>query len=183
MTHPKISPSGRQVRLSQDQFIVSKTDLKGHILYANRVFMRLSGFSEAALLGQPHRVIRHPDMPRGVFRLMWTTLQQEQEFFGFVKNLCSNGDHYWVLAHVVPERDAQHRVVGYSSFRRCPPDEAIQTISALYARMCAAEQSASRNDAPDAGLAVLNQHLSDHQTDYERFVFELLNVEAVEGAV
>lgn len=99
----QIIPTQTEVRLAYDELIISKTDLSGRITYANKVFMRISDFSEEDLLGQPHNMIRHPDMPRGVFWGLWNTLKQGREFFGLVKNMTAHGDYYWVLANVRPD--------------------------------------------------------------------------------
>lgn len=82
-----VTPNNKKLQLKENDLIVSKTDVKGHITYCNDTFMEFSGYYEEELIGQPHNIIRHPDMPRAVFRFMWQTLQQENEFFGFVKNL------------------------------------------------------------------------------------------------
>jgi PAS domain S-box-containing protein len=81
----------------EDEIIVSKTDLKGLITYANKTFLDISGFTEEELLGQPHNIIRHPDMPQCVFKLLWKTVAKGDEIFAYVKNMCKNGDHYWVF--------------------------------------------------------------------------------------
>ena len=89
----------------KDEIIVSKTDLKGRMTYCNDVFLRIAGYTEQELLGQPHSIIRHPDMPRCVFKLLWDTIGAGKEIFAYVINRAKNGDHYWVLAHVTPSRD------------------------------------------------------------------------------
>lgn len=83
----KVQPTSVERVMREDDFIVSKTDLKGRITYGNRIFMEFSGFSEAELLNAPHNIIRHPDMPRGVFKLLWDTLAERQEVFAYVKNM------------------------------------------------------------------------------------------------
>ena len=110
-----IQPSGRERHFKPEELIVSKTDLKGHITYANEVFLRLSDYSEGEVLGKPHALIRHPDMPRSVFKLMWDRISSGHEIFAYVVNMASNGDHYWVYAHVTPSFDANHKVIGYHS--------------------------------------------------------------------
>ena len=85
MTHPAAGPASKEIRLAPHELIITKTDPTGHITYANRVFMRIAGYAEHELLGKPHNLIRHPDMPRGAYRLMWKTLQQGHEFFAVVK--------------------------------------------------------------------------------------------------
>lgn len=92
------TPTGVERRFGEDELIVTKTDLKGRITYCNEVFVRMSGYTEQECLGEPHNIIRHPDMPRCVFKLLWDTIQGGQEIFAYVLNLSKNGDHYWVLA-------------------------------------------------------------------------------------
>ena len=132
---PSITPIDREIRLGDDEFIVSKTDTKGIITYCNRVFMHIAGYSEAELLGKQHNIVRHPDMPRGVFRFLWQTLQDGEEFFGYVKNMCKSGAYYWVFANVTPDYDARGRVVGYYSVRRKPSDQAIAALAPIYKEM------------------------------------------------
>ncbi|OYW07318.1 MAG: chemotaxis protein, partial [Rhodospirillales bacterium 12-71-4] len=104
-TSKRPDPTGRESPLRDDEFIVTKTDPTGRITYANEVFLRVSHLSLREALGEPHSLIRHPAMPRSVFRLMWETIGRDGEFFGYVCNLASNGDHYWVFAHVTLSRD------------------------------------------------------------------------------
>src|SRR5208282_4348758 len=115
MTHPQ--PTGIERFFEEEEIIVSKTDLKGLITYANRVFVQISGYSEEELLGQPHSIIRHPSMPGSVFRLLWETIASGQEIFAYVNNMSKNGDHYWVFAHVTPTFGAAGEIVGYHSNR------------------------------------------------------------------
>jgi len=88
-------PTLQEKVLGEDDFIVSKTDLKGLITYGNRTFIQMSGYSEAELLGAPHNILRHPDMPRVVFKLLWDTIQAQQEICAYVKNLAKDGSFYW----------------------------------------------------------------------------------------
>lgn len=101
------TPTGQARTFAPDELIVSKTDPKGRITYANDVFLRVSGYELDEVIGQPHNIIRHPEMPRAVFRLLWRQLAAGQEVFAFINNLAKNGDHYWVLAHVTRRTTAQ----------------------------------------------------------------------------
>ncbi len=94
-----VRPTAQEVRLQENDLIVSKTDMKGHITYVNRTFMRISNYAEHEVMGKQHNVVRHPDVPRGVYRLMWDTLKAGNEFFGVLKNLTADGHFYWVLAN------------------------------------------------------------------------------------
>ena len=114
--------------------LVSVTDLKGRITYCNAAFVEVSGFAAHELLGQPHNIVRHPDVPAEAFRDLWATIQAGKPWSGLVKNRRCNGDHYWVLAHATPMMDGD-RVTGYLSVRTAPTREAVAQAEALYARM------------------------------------------------
>ena len=126
--------TGREYLLEGDELLVSRTDLRGVIVYANREFVRASGFSEAELLGQPHNMIRHPDMPPEAFADLWRTLQAGRPWVGTIKNRRSDGDHYWVQAQVTPYHEGGEHV-GYMSVRRRASREAVQVAERAYAAM------------------------------------------------
>lgn len=170
---PKITPTQREVLLGDSDVIVSKTDLTGRITYANRLFMRIANYSEKQLLNVQHNIIRHPDMPRGAFKLLWDTLKAEKEFFGYVKNMTADGDYYWVFANITPDRDANGKVVGYFSVRRKPQRSAIETIESVYREMLAVEKNAGPAAAPEASLALLRDKLKALGTSYDRFILDL----------
>ena len=165
-----IAPTAVERKLRQDDFIVSKTDLKGHITYGNRIFIEFSGFTEAELLGSQHNIIRHPDMPRAIFQGMWDTIQGGRECFAYVKNLAKDGSYYWVLANVTPSYDHNGRVVGYFSVRRKPKDDGVRYFTDLYRTMLAAEQRAGAHDAIPASTKILNDLLTEKGTTYEQLV-------------
>jgi aerotaxis receptor len=125
----------KNVALDEGPLLVSRTDLRGVIAFANDAFVAISGFTREELVGQSHNLVRHPDMPPAAFADMWATLKIGQCWVGVVKNRCKNGDHYWVLAAVSPERDAAGQVTGYISVRRRPSDAAITAAEAAYARI------------------------------------------------
>ncbi len=102
MKEPTIQPTGIERTFKEDEIIVSKTDLKGIITYANRTFLDVALYREDEVLGMPHSIIRHPDMPRCVFKLLWDTIEEGNEIIAYVKNMAKNGDFYWVFAHVTP---------------------------------------------------------------------------------
>lgn len=167
-------PTGREVPYGENELIVSKTDLKGRITYSNEVFQRLSGFNEMELLGQPHSIIRHPNMPRCVFKLLWDTVQAGGEIFAYVINMARNGDHYWVLAHVTPSIAPDGGIVGYHSNRRRPRPEALLAISGLYAELRAIEnEKHSRKDGMHEASAHLGTLLGTQGVGYDEFVLSL----------
>lgn len=174
MARPPVAPTGREVFFDEEQIIVSKTDLRGIITYANDVFQQVSGYSEAELLGQPHNILRHPAMPACVFRLLWDTLKAGEEIFAYVLNLAKNGDEYWVFAHVTPSFDARGEIVGYHSNRRVPFPDALPKVRALYAQLLALEQAApDRARGIEAGMGAVQSLLASQGLDYAEFVFGL----------
>lgn len=170
---PAITPTQREVMLDARDIIVSKTDTTGRITYVNRCFMRIANYSEDEVLTKQHNIVRHPDMPRGAFKLLWNTLNEGKEFFGYVKNLTSEGDYYWVFANITPDLDAKGNVVGYFSVRRKPKPEAIETIQSIYQEMLAVERKEGAARAPDASIAMLMDKLKAMGTTYEKFILSL----------
>ncbi|HEX5805686.1 MAG TPA: methyl-accepting chemotaxis protein [Macromonas sp.] len=124
----------KEFTFAADQTLISVTDLKGRITYCNAAFVTVSGYSADELLGQPHNLIRHPDMPAEGFRDLWATIEAGRPWTGIVKNRRKNGDHYWVRANATPMRDGD-RIVGYLSVRNCPTREEVAATAALYATM------------------------------------------------
>ncbi len=151
----KITPTNNRRNLGPDDFIVSKTDVSGRITYANRIFMDICGFQEHELLNVQHNIIRHPDMPRGVFRFMWDTLKAGDEFLGFAKNLCADGSYYWVFANITPDYDKDGKLQGYYSVRRQPPQSALDILMPVYKEMLAIEKRSSAKEAPEKSIAYL----------------------------
>ncbi len=168
-----IVPIEKENVMRDDEIIVSKTDLKGRITYVNRVFMDIAGYTESDLLGIQHNVIRHPDMPRGVFKLLWDSVQDGREIFAYVKNMCRDGSYYWVLANVTPSLDVNGSIIGYYSVRRKPNMRAIPVVADLYRRMLSAERQAGSRDAIGASSEVLQQVLNEKGMSYEELVFSL----------
>ncbi|MCB1723669.1 MAG: PAS domain-containing protein [Gammaproteobacteria bacterium] len=170
---PRITPTAHERTMRDQDFIVSKTDPRGRIVYANRIFMEFAGYSEKELLGTQHNIVRHPDMPRSVFKFMWETLESGREFFGYVKNMASDGSFYWVFANVTPTFDTQGRIKGYYSVRRRPNAEAVRQVGQLYADMLAAERAAGPKNAIDTARRMLDDSLRSRNVSYEEFVLAL----------
>jgi PAS domain S-box-containing protein len=168
-----IVPTNREIVMDDGDFIVSKTDLKGRITYANRVFMTVAKYSEAELLGVQHNIIRHPDMPRGVFRLLWNTIESGEECFAYVKNLAKSGEFYWVYANVTVDHDGDGRPIGYFSVRRKPSRQGIESVIPVYQEMLRIEQQAGVRNAPDTSMSWLIDLLRSKGTTYEEFIHTL----------
>lgn len=167
--------TGQERFFDQGEVIVSKTDLKGRITYANRVFLRIAGYQENEIIGMPHSIIRHPDMPRCVFKLLWDTLEAKKEIFAYVVNKSKNGDHYWVLAHVTPSFDGAGNVNGYHSNRRVPDRRIVNdVIVPLYKSLLEIERSReNRKEGMSDSYKRLAGILAQKGVDYDELVFSL----------
>jgi PAS domain S-box-containing protein len=167
--------TGRERFFANDAIIVTKTDVGGRITYANRTFLDISALTERQALGAPHSLIRHPDMPRSIFRLLWQTIQGGREIFAFVINRAMTGDHYWVMAHVTPSIDADGKIIGFHSNRRVPDRHALErVIQPLYRQILTAERA--HGDGPAsiaAGVDVLTRVLDARSESYDEFIFTL----------
>ncbi|MBL4802441.1 MAG: PAS domain S-box protein [Emcibacter sp.] len=169
-----IAPTGKEIFFPEDQLIVSKTNLKGKITYTNILFETMSGYTRDELLGQPHNIIRHPDMPQSIFKLFWDTLQQKKEIFAYVINMHTSGDHYWVLAHVVPTYDLMGNHIGYHSSRRCPNRNVIRKMQTYYQELNAIEKShSSPKQGMQAALDSFNDLLKQQNISYAEYIFSM----------
>ena len=162
----RVIPNNREKFFKDDEIIVSKTDLKGRITYGNELFIKMSGYEERELLGKPHNLIRHPDMPKVVFKLLWDTLQSGKEIFAYVKNLAKDGSFYWVFANVTASKDLNGDVIGYYSVRRTPEKETIKLIDGLYKQLVQIEKSEGIQGSEKA----LNDLLKEKGLTYAKFI-------------
>ncbi|EAT12668.1 PAS domain S-box protein [Bermanella marisrubri] len=135
-----ITPIAKQATWPQGKNICSKTDLKGNITYINRAFMKVTQLHEGQLLGQPHNIIRHPDMPKGFFRHMWQELEAHHEFTGIIKNITSMGEYYWSDALINATDDGEGNQNGFFSVRREASQELIEQIEPIYKAMLEIEK-------------------------------------------
>jgi PAS domain S-box-containing protein len=170
-----VTPTNTERFFDKDDIIVSKTDLKGRITYANKVFLDICGYSEAEIVGQPHSIIRHPDMPRAVFKLLWDTISEGREIFAYVKNMTKTGDFYWVFAHVTPTFDNDHKIINFHSNRRVPDPRIVKNVIApLYAELLREEAAqANGKDALAAGYRRLTDFVSAKKVSYDELIFSL----------
>ncbi|MFO1108516.1 MAG: PAS domain-containing protein [Bradyrhizobium sp.] len=169
-----LQPTGIENMLGEEELIVSKTDLKGRITYANDVFKRMAKYSHKELIGAPHSILRHPDMPRCVFKLLWDTLQAKQEIFAYVVNLARDGSHYWVFAHVTPTLDDRGEIVGYHSNRRKPDRAPVERVKPLYKALCDEEaRHGNAKEGMQASFQMVVDLLKQQGVGYDQFVLSL----------
>jgi PAS domain S-box-containing protein len=162
-------PIQNEKYLNEHDFIVSKTDIKGKIIYGNKTFIKISGYTENELLNQPHSILRHPDMPKIIFKLLWQRIQNKQEIFAYVKNMCKDGSYYWVFANVTTTIDANGDIRDFHSVRRKPSSKAMSIIPQLYTKLLSAENTGGI----DASEELLNETLNTQGISYDKFILNL----------
>lgn len=158
--------------MKDEDFIVSKTDLQGRITYCNQIFMQMAEYSESELLGKAHSIIRHPDMPKAVFRHLWNEIPKKREVFAYVINRGKNGNDYWVYANITATLDDRGNIVDYYSVRRKPNPKALDIIIPVYKKMLEVEKSSG----VDASFKVLTDILFDKGISYDELVISLQNL-------
>ncbi|MEZ4650404.1 MAG: PAS domain-containing protein [Candidatus Eisenbacteria bacterium] len=177
MSHPRPTPRDSEREFRVEELFFSTTDLKGHIEAGNATFARIAGYTLSELIGEPHNIIRHPDMPRAVFELLWRKIQAGEPVAAYVKNMAKDGGYYWVMALVLPVDD------GYLSVRLKPTSAVFESIPAVYARLLAHEQAVEkrtgkRKESIEAGLSFLQETLAGLGfAEYEDFMWTALRAE------
>lgn len=174
MSKYSITPVDEEILFGEDEIIVSKTDLKGRIIYANDIFCRVAEMSTKDVIGEPHSIIRHPDMPRAVFKLLWDTIGAGNEIFAYVKNMSKSGKYYWVFAHVTPSYDDYGKINGYHSNRRSPSPAIIEKVAGVYDGLIAEEKKHSNaKSGLDASFNMLTDFLAGQNKTYSEFIWSL----------
>jgi PAS domain S-box-containing protein len=169
---PKILKNDEKI-MGDNDFIVSKTDTKGFITYCNRIFTEMAMWSRQELIGANHNIIRHPDMPKIAFKIVWDLISQKKEFFGFVKNLRKDGGYYWVFAYITADVDLKGNIIGYSSFRKKPSRTAIKTLTPIYKALVDAEKSGGMDASYKLLRDTLNATDENIIEKYNELVFNL----------
>lgn len=167
--------TGVEKFFDENSVIVTKTNTRGVITYANKTFLDVSEYRERDVLGKPHNMIRHPEMPRTIFKKLWSRIKSGREIFAYAVNRTRLGNHYWVLAHVTPSFNTEQQIVGFHSNRRVPDRTSLtEVIMPLYQKLNALERQ-----SPDtqSGITVaddyLRKMLQEKGIGYDQFIFSL----------
>jgi len=168
-------PIDEEIKFSKKKFIVSKTDIKGIITFVNKNFCEVSGYTEDELIGAPHNIIRHPDMPRAIFFLVWSSLLRGEPVSGVVKNLAKSGKYYWVIADFDVKKDANGNIKSLIAFRRAAPQQVIDVMEELYSTMLNIEKKRGMEGA----LSYLEAYLEEKGMTYEEFLVDLVTPKGI----
>lgn len=170
------TPINQEIKLNPKRYIVSKTDEKGNIEYGNDYFVEISGYKESELMGKPHSIIRHPDMPKVAFKLMWDRISKGNNFMAVVKNLAKSGEHYWVVTEFEPKADTfSNEITGYTAFRQAAPQKAVDTMIPIYQKLLEIEAEGGM----EASEKYLKGFLEEQKKSYDEFIDELVGNKGV----
>ena len=161
--------SSNERQVGADAFLVSKTDTKGKITYCNIPFTQIVGAKGNELIGKPHNIVRHPDMPRIVFKILWEHVKNKKEVFAYVKNKSFDGSFYWVFANVTASLDQNGNTIGYYSVRRKPNPKALEIIIPLYKQLLEIEKSGGI----EASSKLLENILKEKNKSYDELMNDL----------
>lgn len=165
------TPSEREVDWNKTKVLLSKTDTRGTILYANEAFIDVSGYDEFELIGQPHNVIRHPDMPKVIFKFLWDSIKANQNIHAIIKNMSKTGRYYWVITDFKIICDSDGEIVGYFGTRKSVPDEVItKFIEPLYKKLLHIEEASGMH----ASEEYLVGFLEERNKSYMEYVDHLV---------
>ena len=164
-------PIDEAIALDSKRYIVSKTDDKGVIEYGNEYFVEISGYKESELIGQPHSMIRHPDMPKIIFKLMWERIQSGDSIFAVVKNLAKNGKYYWVITEFESKvNPLTNKIEKFTAFRKAAPPRVVEAVKPLYAKLVEIESQSGI----EGSSKYLVGYLEDQGKSYDEFIDGLI---------
>jgi len=165
------TPIENEIKLNPKRYIVSKTDSKGIIEYGNDYFSEVSGYSIEELIGQPHNILRHPDMPKVVFKMLWDRINKAQNIMAVVKNLAKDGSYYWVVTEFEAKVDPlSNEIISHTAFRKAAPKKAVDAMEPIYAKLLELEKTGG----VEASEKYLRGYLEENNTTYDELIDKLV---------
>jgi len=166
-------PTNIEQEIKSIDIIVSRANEKGDITYVSPIFTKISKYNQVDLLGKPHSILRHPDMPKAVFRYLWENISQGNEVVSYVKNLCADGSFYWVIATIKMGKNPDGSFRNYMSTRKCITEVAKKSISGLYEKILAEEKT----NGDEASYALFDKFLKqqniNNSSEFNEFMIKL----------
>jgi len=173
-------PTGVEIKVDTKKLIVSKTDLKGKIIYGNDYFTEISGYKENELIHAPHNILRHPDMPRAIFNLMWQHLHSGRNIMLVVKNMTKYGNHYWVTTDFDIKRNSNTgKPEYYIAFRQAAPRHVIEEMENIYSKLLEIEHE----HGMDASILYFEAYLEEKGMNYDQFIEDLAKPKGLKAVV
>lgn len=161
-----------EIKWDKTKTIVSKTDTYGSILYTNDAFCETSEYKKVELIGEPHNIIRHPDMPKVTFKVLWQALKKGENFHVIVKNLTKTGKYYWVITDFTIDKTPEGEIKGYTARRKAVPDSVVEKIAPFYQTLLEIEQQKGEKASELYFEAYLNEEIGKNYNDFVVDLFE-----------
>ena len=169
MTHPKLI--NEMIPLNANKYIVSKTNKNGLIEYGNDYFVQVSGYSEAELIGKPHNIIRHPDMPQVIFKLMWERVLRGESIFAVVKNLAKDGRYYWVITEFETKFDSiNNDIASITAYRKAASENILAEMGLLYKKL----HDIEKESGVEGSEKYLVGFLEDQNMSYDEYIDKVI---------
>jgi len=166
----KIKKSKKEeIKCNTQEVIVSRTDLKGDIIYANQTFVKINGFKGSSFIHKPHNIIRHPDMPKTIFKIIWSIIEQGLPIQAIIKNKTNDNHYYWTVINWKVQKDRDNNIISYVAYGKQAPDHAIKVIEPLYKMMLEIEKEHNM----EASLEYLHAYLDEENVTYREFMERL----------
>jgi PAS domain S-box-containing protein len=159
----------KEVRCTTQEVIITRTDLNGNIIYCNPTFTKVNGFKGTSVIDKPHNIIRHPDMPKAIFKIIWSIIEQGLPIQAIVKNRTNDGHYYWTLINWKIQKNRDHQTISYIAYAKQAPDHAIKAIEPIYEMMLAIEKRENIN----ASLEYLHLFLEEEKLSYKEYMEKL----------
>lgn len=165
----KLKKVNYEIKCATQQVIVSRTNTEGNIVYCNPTFLEINGFKSSEIIHQPHSMVRHPDMPQTIFRVIWSIIAQGMSIQAVIKNQTNTGEYYWTLMTIKPQKDRDNKIISYVAYGKQAPDAVIKQIKPLYNILAEIEHEINI----DAALKYLESHLKEEGMNYAQYMKHL----------
>ena len=165
----KLEKVNYEIKCATQQVIVSRTNTEGDIVYCNPTFLEVNGFKSSEIINQPHSIVRHPDMPKTIFRVIWSIIGQGMPIQAVIKNQTNNGDYYWTLMTIKPQKDRDDKIISYVAYGKQAPDAVVKKIEPLYKIISEIEHELNIESA----LEYLESYLKEEGMNYAQYMQHL----------
>lgn len=171
MSEFKIVPKNKEISLSPNEKMYSLTSKNGIIIDCNEYFQEITGWTDDEIIGKSHKVMRHPDMPKAIFKYIWTRIHNENSFFAVIKNLSKNGYYFWAMTYFEPIYK-KNKLIGYQAFRKPISDDSKNKVSAIYDKLWEIEDETENENV---SLEFFMNYLEQKQLSYDDWVKKMIN--------
>jgi len=159
----------KEIKCATQEVIITRTDLKGNIIYHNPTFSKINGFKGASVINKPHNIVRHPDMPKAIFKIIWSIIEQGLPIQALVKNRTNDGHYYWTLINWKVQKNRDNEIISYVAYAKQAPNHSIKVLTPVYDMMLQIEKE---HDI-DSSLEYFNSFLNEEGLTYSQYMEKL----------